>query len=183
MTTPPNSTAQNPSTPTADPSLQRKIMRTLAKKSFCTLATTSPAGRSHSAGVVYEMVNSTMWIHASSTSRKARSIVQNPHVGVCVPFRRLPVGPPYTIHFQGTAAIVPMDSPVVAELLAAGKLKSISGHGALEMPTGCFITIEPRGSIHSFGPGARVIDIIRDPLGSGARTFSLDAALQNEVNR
>lgn len=167
-----------PTNPTSipQPALPRRILATIQKKSFCTLATTSPASRSHVAGVVYESVDGTLWVHTSKTGRKVRSIASNPHVGVCIPFRKLPMGPPYTIHFQATARIVEMDDPEVQALLKAGKLKSISGHGALEMPDGCFVAIAPHGTIHSYGPGARVIDLIRDPLNSGARSFRLDGS-------
>lgn len=165
--TPPQSTAP-------DLHLQSKVLRTIAKKSFCTLATTSPATRSHVAGVVYEAVDGTLWIHSLTSGRKVRSIQTNPHVGVCIPFRKLPVGPPYTIHFQATARIVGMADPEVQTLQCAGKLKSIAGHGALEMPDGCFIAVTPHGTVHSFGPGARTIDLIRDPINSGARSFRLD---------
>ena len=169
-------TGTRPASPLASPDLQASILRTIARKTFCTLATTSPAGRSHSAGVVYDAVDGTLWVHASAASRKARSIAANPSVGVCIPYRRLPVGPPFTIHFQATAELVAMDDPVIRRLLDAGKLGSIAGHGALDMPDGCFIAIRPTGTIHSYGPGARIIDLIRDPLNSGARHFPIQPA-------
>ena len=153
--------------------LSRKILKTIANKTFCTLASVSAAGFSHSAGVVYEAIDGTLWVHVEATSRKARNIETNPNVGVCIPFRRMPFGPPYTIHFQAKAELVAMDSPEVLRLLDAGRLKAISGHGALEMAHGSFIKITPSGSIHSFGPGARMIDLIRDPLNSGAHSFGL----------
>lgn len=175
------SSVQNPPLPAeaAPASFDRarhaqRLRRTLAKKSFCTLATTSDAGRSHSAGVVYVWVDGALWVHAERTSRKARSIATNPHVGVCVPFRRLPVGPPYTVHFQARAEIVEMHDPAARALIDAGRLKKIAGHGALEMPEGCFLRIEPTGTIHSYGPGVRAIDLIRDPLNNGARSVRLD---------
>ena len=167
----------NSSDPTqpASPALEAKILATINKKSFCTLATTSPAGRPHVAGVVYEVVDSVVWIHASRSSRKARSIAVNPHVAICIPYRRLPAGPPFTIHFQATAELVDMDAPRVTSLLDQGELKSISGHGALEMPDGCFIAVRPGERGHSYGPGAKTLDLIRDPLNSGARTFDFPA--------
>lgn len=157
---------------TNNKSLPNKILKTINSKSFCTLATVSPAGYSHSAGVVYEAVDGALWIHADSTSRKGRNIANNPNVGVCIPFRKMPVGPPYTIHFQAKAELVAMDSAEAMALLTAGKLKSISKHGALEMPEASFIKITPRGSIHSYGPGAKMIDLIRDPLNNGANSFN-----------
>ena len=150
---------------------QKKLVRkAITKSSFATLATASSGGLPHVAGVVYDVVNGELWIHTLRTSRKARSIAANGRAAVCIPYRKLPVGPPYTVHFQADAQVVEMDSPEIQRLLDAGKLKSISGHGALEMPDGCFVRITPRSTVHSFGPGAKVIDLIRDPLGSGARS-------------
>lgn len=166
------------STVLADPDLQGKILRTIAKKRFCTLATTSSAGFPHCAGVVYDTVDGQLWIHTERTSRKGRNIAANPRVGVCVVYRKLPVGPPFTIHFQATARIVEMDNPEAQTLLAAGELSGISGHGALDLPDGCFVCIEPTGAVHSFGPGATTLDLIRDPLTTGARSFRLEGDLR-----
>ena len=165
--------------PSAPPEFDRaqhlaRLQAIIARKSFCSLATTSEAGRSHSAGVVYVAVDGELWVHVERTSRKARSIATNPHVGVCVVYRRLPVGPPFSIHFQGRAEIVDMDDPAATALIDAGRLGAIVGHGALEMPEGCFVRITPTGTLHSFGPGVRTLDLIRHPLTRGARSVHLD---------
>jgi len=106
------------------------------------------------------------------SSRKARNIADNPHVGVCIVYRRLPVGPPFTVHFQATADLVPMDHETVRPLIDSGQLKSIIGHGALDMDGACFVRIRPGPTLHSFGPGVSTIDLIRHPLTSGGRTVS-----------
>ncbi len=168
-------TIDHPITTPAQRKQRRKVERAIERHSFCTLATTSDAGRSHAAGVVYEAVDSTLWVHVMRSSRKARNVAENPHVGVGIAFRRLPFGPPYTIHFQARAQIVEMDDPAVVALLDAGKLKSISGHGALDEPDGCFLQIRPNGTVHSFGLGVPVLDLIRDPLNAGGRRVDLDA--------
>lgn len=142
-------------------------LKILAKKSFCTLATTSLADHGHSAGVIYAYADNCLWIHTSINSRKARNIAANPNVGVCVPFRRLPVGPPFTLHFQAKASLVAMSDPRVTAQLETGALKSLTGHGELDMADGCFIIVEPRGRLHSFGPGAKLRDLIRDPINTG----------------
>ena len=108
----PITTTSDP-TITDDPALQRTVMRTIARRDFCMVATVSPAGRPHVAGVVYSAVGSSLWIHTVTTSRKARNIIANPHVAVSIPFRRLPAGPPFTIHFQARAQLVAMDDPDV----------------------------------------------------------------------
>lgn len=156
-------------------------MKVLSKRSFCTLATSSPAGNPHVAGVVYEWVDDSLWIHSMASSRKARSIAANGRAAVTVPFRRLPAGPPFTIHFQADAQLVPMDAPEATKLINAGKLGTIAGHGALEEPDGCFVKITPTGTIHSYGPGASVIGLIRDPLNNGAGSFRIEESLASEI--
>lgn len=151
---------------------RRRIRRVIERKSFATIATTSPAGRSHSAGIIYAHADGDLWVHTMRSSRKARNIADNPHVGVCIVYRRLPVGPPFTVHFQATADLVPMDHGTVRPLIDSGQLKSIIGHGAIEMDGACFVRIRPGSILHSFGPGVSTIDLIRHPLTSGGRTVS-----------
>lgn len=146
------------------------IAKALRRTTFATLATVSAAGHSHAAGVVYDLVDGALWIHTMREGRKGRNIAHDPRVGVCVPYRRLPVGPPYTLHFQGTAELVALDDPDAVRHHEAGDLASISGHGAMEMDGACFVRIVPKGTIHSFGPGVPILDLVRDPLGAGARS-------------
>lgn len=168
-----NNSIDTNTTSTPDAGHRHKILKTIARRSFCVVASTSTAGRSHAAGVVYDHHDGALWFHARSDSRKVRNVAVNPWVGVNIPFRRLPFGPPYTIHFQARAEIVALDAPEVRAILADGGLKAISGHGALDMPDSCFVRIEPRGNIHSYGPGASIIDLARDPLNHGAASFRL----------
>ena len=152
---------------------ERRIRRVIARKSFAVLATTSPAGRSHSAGIIYSAAEGDLWVHTMAASRKARNVAENPHVGLCIVYRRLPVGPPFTVHFQATAELVDLDAPEVRSLIDAGHLKSLTGHGALEMDGACFMRVRPGATIHSFGTGVPTLDLIRDPLTAGARTVRL----------
>ena len=170
-------------TPTTDEAARkqlRKVRKVIASKTFATLATTSPAGRPHVSGVLYDEVDGALWVHTMRSSRKARSIAANPHVAVAIPFRKLPAGPPYTVQFQATARLVAMDDPDVADLVAAGALKTVSAHGALDEPDGVFVRIAPGRTAHSYGLGANPIDLVRDPLHAGARTVRLD---DGEVRR
>lgn len=141
-----------------------RVVKAMARRSFCTLATTSPADRSHAAGVLYEMVGTTLYASTLRTSRKARNIAANPHVGVVIPIRRLPVGPPSSIQFQGTAEILDLDDPEIRHLVEQGALKSITGHGELEIPDGCFIRITPNRRINTYGLGMSLYKLIRNPL-------------------
>lgn len=176
ITTTPTPTAATTGVP-HDPKQAAKVRRVLETRSFATLATTSPKGRPHVAGVLYDLADGDLWIHTTRSSRKARSITENPHVAVCVPFRKLPAGPPYTLHFQARAELIAMDERAVTDLLEAGELKHISGHGALEMSDGVFVRIEPGEIVHSYGLGENPIDLIRDPLNTGARSTRLTGAV------
>ncbi|MGI9611713.1 MAG: pyridoxamine 5'-phosphate oxidase family protein [Acidimicrobiales bacterium] len=163
---------------TTNPDRQTRIVaKALRSKNFATLATVSPRGRSHGAGVVYDFVDGALWVHTMGDGRKAKNIAANEHVGVCVPYRRLPFGPPYTVHFQGVAEIVALDDPIAVDHYERGDLKGITGHGAMELEGACFVRIVPTGTIHSFGPGVPVLDLARDPLGSGARAVPAAAVL------
>ena len=106
-------------------------------------------------------------------SRKGRNVATNSNVGVVVPVRRLPVGPPFSIQFQARASILSMDDQEIISLVEQGELKTITSHGELDEPDGCFIRIQPTGRIHSYGIGVSVIDVARDPLHAGARTVDV----------
>jgi hypothetical protein len=103
----------------------------------------------------------------SRDSRKARNVEANPHVGVVVPVRKLPVGPPYSIQFQGTARLLELDDPDILRHVAAGHLKSVTGHGELELPGGCFIEVTPNRRVFTYGLGIPTLQMIRHPLEGG----------------
>jgi general stress protein 26 len=166
-----NTTNTRPTaTPTKDPAHVKRITKILTRRSFCILATTSPAGNSHAAGVVFDWVDGVLYVHTMRTSRKARNITANPHVGIVVPARRLPVGPPFTIQFQATATILSMTDATIRRLLDERKLSVTSGHGALDEPNGCFLQINPAPLMHTYGIGVPIVGLIKDPLHAGART-------------
>ncbi len=147
--------------------------RMLSKRSFATLATTSPAGRAHAAGVLYEIVGDAMYVNTLRSSRKGRSIASNRHVGVCVSVRRLPVGPPSSIHFQAEAELLASDHPEIQGLVAGGHLKSLTGHGELDHPDGCFVRINLPRRLNTYGLGMSLRKLIADPLSAGG-TATLD---------
>ncbi len=90
---------------------RRIIRRAIAKHSFCTLATASAANRPLVTGVLYAAVGDLLYVSTLETSAKARNIRENHRVAVCIPVRRFPVGPPFTVQFQGTATVCPIDEP------------------------------------------------------------------------
>jgi hypothetical protein len=140
------------------------------------VATVSPAGRPHVAGVLYELVGTTMWINTTASSRKARNVAHGGHVGVVVPVRRVPAGgPPSAVQFQADAEVVAVDHPDVVRLVSERRLASITGHGELDLPGSCFIRVELPRRLHTYGLGMSLVSLIRNPL-EAAGLVDLDVA-------
>jgi hypothetical protein len=170
-------TTIHPTTPdvTYGPRLDT-VLAAITKRSFATLSTASAANRAHVAGILYaavvdqtndEAAGFALYVNTLRSSRKARNIAGNLHVGVCIPIRRLPVGPPSSVQFQGAAEVLDKDDPRIAELLDGGHLRSITSHGELDLPDGCFIRITPGRKLITYGLGMPLHRLIRDPLHAG----------------
>jgi general stress protein 26 len=145
-----------------------QLSQIVAKRSYCTLATSSAKNRPHNAGLIYASVGLTLYVSTARSSHKARNIAANPHVGVVIPVRRLPVGgPPSAVQYQGTAELLALDDPQIVELVEAGRLKAITSHGELDHPDGCFLRITPGRRINTYGLGMSLIQLIRHPLEAG----------------
>jgi hypothetical protein len=152
------------------------VTRTIARRSFCTVATSSAAQHPHVAGILYEAVGTDLWFGTERGSRKGRNLAANPKAGICIPVRRLPVGPPASIQFQGRAELFAYDDPRIVALLGAGKLKSLTGHGELDLPDGCFVRITPAGPVHTYGLGMSLVRLLRNPLDAAGRVDLTAAA-------
>lgn len=147
---------------------QREIVRrAIAKSSFCTLATASAANRPHVAGVLYAEADGALYVSTIEHSVKVRNVRANPQVAVTIPMRRLPILPPFTLQFQGTAEILPLDDPRLAALVQRGLLKKVTSHGELELPGGCFVKITPARRVATFGLGVPLLTFIREPFNAG----------------
>jgi hypothetical protein len=116
-------------------------------------------------------------VNTLRTSKKAGNIAVNPNVSVCIPIRRVPVRPPSSVQFQATAEIVPLADAEIERLVKAGELKTITGHGELDEPNGCFLRIVPTGRIATYGLGLSLRRLIRDPLHAGG-AFGLTPEVQ-----
>jgi nitroimidazol reductase NimA-like FMN-containing flavoprotein (pyridoxamine 5'-phosphate oxidase superfamily) len=150
------------------------IRAAIAKRSFATLATTSGAGWPHAAGVLYATSGDRLFISTLRDSRKARNIAENPRVGVSIPVRRAPVGPPSTITFQGRARLLDLDDPDLRAAATTGDLKAVTGHGELELPGGVFIEITLPSRVVTYGLGMSLLALVRDPMHASGVAY-LDA--------
>jgi nitroimidazol reductase NimA-like FMN-containing flavoprotein (pyridoxamine 5'-phosphate oxidase superfamily) len=158
-----------------------KLLRTIAKRHFCTLATASASGAPHIAGVTYQYLDGYLYVATAAYSKKARNIRANPRVAVHIPVRQYPVGPPWSVQFQGTCSVLDPEDGEIVRLLESGKLKSITRLGVLEKePDGCFLKIKPARKIQTYGLGLSLIEVIRD-LPHGHRTVVLDAQAPSRI--
>ncbi|NNE96198.1 MAG: hypothetical protein HKN24_09245 [Acidimicrobiales bacterium] len=140
------------------------VYRRLGRRTFAMLSTVSPAGWPHAAGVLYELEGDSLFINTLSHSRKGRNMAANPKVGVSIPIRRLPVGPPSSVQFQGTAELLATDHPTIQALVADGKLRSLTRHGELHLPGSVFVRITLPRRLLTYGLGMPLRSLIKDPL-------------------
>ena len=151
-------------THTWTPPTATDLLALIARRSVATLSTVSAAGRPHAAAVMYAAVGSTLYVSTDEDSRKGRNVRANPYVGVCIAVRRLPVGPPASIQFQGRATLLARDDEEITRLVAAGSIDAVTGHGELDREEACFIRIEPTGRAHTYGLGMSLLHLARHPL-------------------
>lgn len=166
--------APEPGRPAFDEARQlRAVGKAIARHSFCVLATSSAANRPHAVGILYAAVGFDLYLLIGDDSVKARNIRENPRVAVSIPVRTaVPMAPPMAVQFQGTAELVAVDDPGITSLLQAGKLKRITGLGALEAPGVVFVRVTPGRRIASYGIGMSLLSLMRD-LTSGARSVEV----------
>lgn len=159
--------------PGFDPARQLEIIRrALARQSFCVLATASGRNRPHAVGLLYQAVDYTLFFLVGEDTVKVRNIRENPLVAVSVPVRKYPFGPPMAVQFQGEAEILAVDDAQITDLIAAGRLKRITGYGALGKPGICFLRVIPTRRVASYGLGVPLRRLLRD-LACGARSVTV----------
>jgi general stress protein 26 len=149
--------------PTTDRQL-KLVRKAIARSSFCTLATSSAENRPLVVGVLYAVVEEQLYVSTLSTSAKVRNISENDRVALCIPVRRYPVGPPFSVQFQGRADVLPIEDPEISALLKAGPLKRITSHGELDDPNACMLRISPGPRIATYGLGISLRNLLRDPI-------------------
>lgn len=152
-----------------------QVRKEIVRRSFCTLATAGADGAPHAVGINYAFVDGHLYLATGRLTKKVRNIRQNPRVAVFIPVRKYPMGPPWSIQFQGTATVLPHDDAEIAGLRKAGKLKNITRFGVMEKagPDGCFLKVKPARKIHTYGLGIPLLTVLRDTA-HGDRTVELN---------
>ena len=163
-----SSAAVKPHTPST-----QSIKRSLAGHTYCILATASAQGAPHAVSVLYAYVDGHLYIATGDRTKKARNVRSNPQVAVCVPVRKYPVGPPFSIQFQGKAEILHREDAEISGLLQRRKLRKIVGYGVLDEPDVCFIKITPASRIQTYGLGIPLTAFLRD-VPHADRTVQMD---------
>ena len=91
--------------------------------------------------MLYQCVDDALFVSTYRGSRKARNVADNGVAAVTIAVRRLPVGPPASIQFQSSAAVLANDDPEIVRLAAAGRLDRITAHGEMDLDGGCFLRL------------------------------------------
>ena len=156
-----------------DPAQLARVERAIRRHRFAVLSSVSQAGFPHAAGIAYSTVGTTLYVHTMRSSRKAANIAADERVAVVIPTRSIPFAPPFNVQFQARATLLDLDDPEIVRALDSGRLKGITGHGALEEPDGCFVRIVPNGRVHTYGIGVSTLAVARDPLHAGDRVVDL----------
>ena len=141
-----------------------KIRRAIERRSVATLATVSSTGRPHAATVLYQCVDDALSVSTHRHSRKASNIAHNGHAAMTIAVRRLPVGPPASIQFQTSAAVLDNDDPEVVRLATAGKLDRITAHGEMALDGGCFLRLALPAHAVTYALGMSLRHVFRHPL-------------------
>ncbi len=152
-----------PNEPLAEGQL-KSIRKAIARCSYCTLATSSAENRPLVVGVLYAVVDDLLYVSTLSTSVKVRNLSENNRVAVCIPVRRYPLGPPFSVQFQGRAEVCSITDPEISALVQAGRLKRITSHGELDAAAACMVKISPGPRIATYGLGVPLRELLRDPL-------------------
>ena len=148
------------------------IRRAIERRSVATLATVSATGRPHAATVLYQCVDDALFVSTHRESRKARNIAGHGVAAVTIAVRRLPIGPPASIQFQCSAAVLANDDPEIIRLAAAGRLDRITGHGELTLDGACFLRLALPTRVITYALGMSLWRAMRNPL-DAAGEFNL----------
>lgn len=140
------------------------IRRAIERRSVATLATVSTSGRPHAATVLYQCVDDALFVSTDRDSRKARNVAAHGVAAVTIAVRRLPVGPPASIQFQCSAAVLANDDPEIVRLAAAGRLGRITGHGELDRDGACFLRLALPTRVATYALGMSLWRVMRNPL-------------------
>jgi len=143
-----------------------QVKRALGKNSYCTLATASANGHPHVVGVLYAFARDAVYLITERKTKKVRDIEANPRVAICVPVRKFPLAPPFSVQFHGSAEVLERDDAEIEELLGEGALRKIVGFGILKRPGMCFLKVTPVGKIHTWGIGVSMWQLLRNPVGA-----------------
>ena len=152
------------------------IRRAIERRSVATLATVSSTGRPHAATVLYQCVDDALFVSTHRHTRKASNIAHNGHAAMTIAVRRIPIGPPASIQFQTTAAVLDNDDPDIVRLAAAGKLDRITAHGEMTLDGGCFLRLALPARAVTYALGMSLLDVIRHPLDAAGEVSLITSA-------
>lgn len=152
------------------------VEKKLRKKSFGVISVIDPQGRPHSTGVIYAIPPRPHPFHfyvlTGTDYRKTKYIQQNPNVAfmVTVPHYWMRFVPASTVHFQGTAEILPFSDTNAQAAFQNSRITRMnlnSDYGEHEM---VFLRIIPPKKLNVYGLGISMLEMRKDHTAAGYKT-------------
>jgi uncharacterized protein YhbP (UPF0306 family) len=145
------------------------LMRLIAKRNFCILATQGLHGP-HVAGVSYFARGLDLYLPTSASTTKARNVRRDPRVAVHIPVPwPLVPAPPRSIQFRGNAEILPINDADANDALERGSLvmrrvfrRFLEKADTETWGENIWIHVRPRKRIETFMLGVPSMTIFRD---------------------
>lgn len=158
------------------------VEREIRKRNFGVLATISPQGRPHSAGVLYAISRPKdpfiLYVTTDRRSKKARNIANNRNVAFTIPLNRrfLRFMPPNSIQFQGVADLTSSDDEDARAAFSRSLLLRETLKLEASQRDAIFIRITPDPVVFTYGVGVSPLSLIKD-IGGAARRSRIPTSL------
>jgi general stress protein 26 len=152
------------------------VEKQLRKKSFGVISVVDSQGRPHLTGVIYAIPRRPhpfdFYVLTGTDYRKTKYIRHNPNVAFIVTFPHywMRFVPANTVHFQGTAEILPFSDPVAQEAFQNNRITRMNLNSEYDEHEMVFLKISPPKSLNVYGLGISVLEMRRDHTAAGYKT-------------
>lgn len=152
------------------------VEKQLRKKSFGVISVVDYHEHPHSTGVIYAIPRRPQPFHfyvlTGADYRKTKYIQKNPNVAFMVTFPHywMRFVPANTVHFQGTAEILPFSDPTAQTAFQNSRITRMNLSSEFDEHEMVFIKIIPPKSLNVYGIGIPIMQMRKDPGAAGYKT-------------
>ena len=149
------------------------VEKQLRKKSFGVISVVDPHGSPHSTGVIYAIPPRPnpfrFYVLTDAEYRKTKYLRQNPNVAFMVTFPHywMRFVPANTVHFQGTAEILPFSDTTAQASFRNSRITRMNLSSEYDEHKMVFIKIKPPRSLNVYGLGIPTMEMRKDHTAAG----------------